>query len=115
MLPAKGLRHEENRHHLKDAVVSNSPKIAARPKRNSPGASLPFGQTNATARVNREEALADLEGIPEEMDRHRAGIAALAARRRARVEALLADGMTQAAIARRLRVTQRAIAKIIGR
>jgi DNA-directed RNA polymerase specialized sigma24 family protein len=49
------------------------------------------------------------------MDRLRAGIAALAAKRRVCIEALLADGMTQAEIARRLRVTQRAIAKIIGR
>ena len=65
--------------------------------------------------VNREEALAEVADIPEEMDRLRAGIAALAARRRARIEALLADGMTQAEIARRLRVTQRAVAKLIGR
>ena len=65
--------------------------------------------------MNRDEAFTDVEGIPEEMDRLRAGIATLSARRRARVEALLADGMTQAEIARRLSVTQRAIAKILGR
>jgi len=55
--------------------------------------------------VNREDALAEVADIPEEMDRLRAGIAALAVRRRARIEALLSDGMTQAEIARRLRVT----------
>lgn len=65
--------------------------------------------------VNRDEALAEAAEIPGEMDRLRAAIAALAARRRAAVEALLADGMTQAEIARRLRVTQRAVAKILGR
>jgi DNA-directed RNA polymerase specialized sigma24 family protein len=75
---------------------------------------LPFGLSSGVG-VNREDALAEVADIPEEMDRLRAGIAALAARRRARIEALLADGMTQAEIARRLRVTQRAIAKLIGR
>lgn len=65
--------------------------------------------------VNRDDALAEAAEIPVEMDRLRAAIAALAAKRRAAVEALLADGMTQAEIARRLRVTQRAVAKILGR
>ena len=65
--------------------------------------------------MNRDEAFTDVEGIPQEMDRLRAEIATLSARRRACVEALLADGMTQAEIARRLSVTQRAIAKILGR
>ncbi|MEZ5262517.1 MAG: sigma factor-like helix-turn-helix DNA-binding protein [Acidimicrobiales bacterium] len=65
--------------------------------------------------LNRDDALAEAAEIPAEMDRLRAAIAALATRRRAAVEALLADGMTQAEIARRLRVTQRAVAKILGR
>ena len=65
--------------------------------------------------VNREDVLAEVADIPQEMDRLRAGIAALAATRRARIESLLIDGMTQAEIARKLRVTQRAIAKLIGR
>lgn len=65
--------------------------------------------------MNREDALAEVADIPEQMNRLRAGIASLAARRRDRIEALLADGMTQAEIARRLRVTQRAIGKLIER